>query len=184
MHAVLMAVVLFAQVSVERQVVKTTGAVGEALAASAREKLEDAAASIAKTEVNVARQAVKEAFPDAELGGADLDALAGFVLAEVAEVIESETGKINEQKTALKAAMKAAGVEPKSGAKFALKLSGDYAKAPKPLAEDATPAAMQQRLDELGAMADLNQRKKSSVLNAASAAAKKGAFLDVIKSLK
>jgi hypothetical protein len=186
MNTLLAALLLFAQtdVSVTREVVKTQEDLRDALASSAQEKLKDAAASISKAEVKVAREAVREAFPDVKLGASDLDALAGFVLAEVAEIIETETVKIDNQKRALRAAMKAAGIEPKEGAKYALKISGDYARAPEPLADDASPQAKQQRLDELGAMADLNGRRKASVLSAASNAVKKGAFLDVVKSLK
>lgn len=185
MHALLIAVTLFAQTSasVSRETVKSTADVRAALAPSAREKLEQAAVSIEKADVKTARAAVTKAFPGAELGAPELDALASFVLAEVAEVIGAESKKIDEQRTALRAAMKAAGVEPKAGAKYALKLSGDYAKAPEPLAADATPAAMQQRLDELGAMADLNQRRRTSI---ADAAWKKGhdVVLNSIRNLK
>ncbi|MEK6375188.1 MAG: hypothetical protein AABO58_21145 [Acidobacteriota bacterium] len=188
MHAFLIAVALFAQtdVSVDRQAVKAHPELHAALAPSAIEKLERAAASIAKVDVKSAQKAVKTAFPDAELSAADIDALASYVMSEAADIIAAETTKIDEQKRAVQEAMKAAGLEPKVGAKYALKLSGDYAKAPEPLGADAAPAAMQQRLEELGAMAELNQRRRTSVLDAADAARKKGhdVALNAIRNLK
>ncbi len=189
MHNFLLAVLLLAQtdVSVSREAVKAHADLGAALSSSARKKLEHAATSVgAKADVKVARDAVKKAFPDAELSAADIDALASFVMSEASVVIDAETKKINEQKAALREAMKAAGVEPAAGAKYALKLSGDYAKAPEPLGAGAPPAAMQQRLEELGAMAELNQRRRMTVLDAAEAAIKKGhdVSLNAIRNLK
>jgi hypothetical protein len=186
MHALLVALALFAQtgVSVTREAVKTQVDLREALASSARTKLDGAAASISTVDVKAARDAAKNAFPDAELGAAELDVLASYVLTQLAEIIDVESKKLDEQKDALRAAMKAAGVKPKAGAKYALKLSGDYAKAPEPLPDDATPAAMQQRLEELVAMGDLNARQRTGARNAAASALKKGASLDVLKALK
>jgi hypothetical protein len=188
MHAFLMTVAFFAQTSasVSREAVKAHAAVRAALAPSAIEKLEQAAGSMAKVDVKSAQNAVKTAFPDAELSAAEIDVLASYVMSEAAEIIAAETKKIDEQKTALRAAMKAAGVEPKAGAKYALKLSGDFARAPEPLGADAGPAAMQQRLEELGAMADLNQRRRASVIDLVEAARKKGhdVALNAIRNLK
>ena len=187
MHTFLMAIALFAQVSISREAVKAQSDLRAALAPEAREKLEHAAASIAKVDVKTAQKAVKSAFPDAELSAADLDALASYVMSEAATIIAAETTKIDEQKSALREAMKAAGVEPKTGAKYALKLSGDYAKAPEPLGSDAAPAAMQQRLEELNAMAELNQRRRASALDAAESGLKRvrgEAALNAIRNLK
>src|SRR5438874_1825784 len=148
MHALLMAIALFAQVSVTREAVvdpagdKTHLQIRDALAPSARQKLEDAGA---KVEVKTAREAVVKAFPDAKLSADTIDALAFYVMAESADTIVAEMRKIAEQRSALKAA----GVKTDAGAKYALKLSGDYAKAPEPLAADAKPEAMAQRLAEL-----------------------------------
>ena len=159
MHAFLMAVVLFAQtVSVTREAVmdpaaadKVQAQLHDALAPSAREKLQHAGA---KVEIKAAREAVAKAFPDAQLSADTVDALAFYVMSETSTTITAETKKIIEQRNALKAA----GVVVKTGAKFALRLSGDYATAPEPLADDAKPEAMAQRAAELAAMIDLNER--------------------------
>lgn len=188
MHAFLIAIALFAQVSVSREAVKGAPAdVRAALAPSALSKLEQAAASIEKVDVKSAQKAVKTAFPDAELSAADIDALASVVMSESAKTVDGETKKIDEQRVAVREAMKAAGIEPKADAKYALKLSGDYATAPKPLAADAPPAALLQRFEELTAMAELNRRKSRSLLDAAGAAARKSQHdvaMNAIRNLK
>ena len=163
MHAFLMAVVLFAQtVSVTREAVmdpaaadKVQAQLHDALAPSAREKLQHAGA---KVEIKAARDAVVKAFPDAQLSADTIDALAFYVMSETSARISGEMKRIAEQRNALRETMKTAGIEPKGSAKFALRISGDYATAPEPLADDVKPDAMAQRLSELGAMIDLNER--------------------------
>ena len=123
----------------------------DALAPSAREKLARAGA---KVEVKAARTAVTKAFPDAQLDADTVDALAFYVMSESMEKIAAETRKIVEQRNALKAA----GVKTDPSAKFALRLSNDYATAPEPLAADAKPEELAQRMAQLGAMHDLNER--------------------------
>jgi hypothetical protein len=154
-----------------------------ALAPSALAKLEDAAASLANVDVKSAQKAVKTTFPDAELSAADIDALASVVMSAAAKTIDAETKKIDEQNALVRKAMKAAGVEPKADAKVAVKFSGDYATAPKPLAADAPPAALLQRFGELTAMAELNQRKSRSVLEAA-AKSRHDVSMNAIRNLK
>jgi hypothetical protein len=185
MHAFLMAVALFAQVSVSREAVKATPAdVRGALAPSALSKLEEAAASIAKVDVKSAQKAVKTAFPDAELSAADIDALASVVMFAAAKNVDAETKKIDEQKAAVRDAMKAAGLEPKADAKAVVKLSGDYAAtAPKALAADAPPAALLQRFGELTAMAELNRRTSRGLLEAA-AKSRHDVSMNAIRNLK
>lgn len=194
MHAIVMAVILLAQVSiatvresaVSPDAAKTRADLRNVLTASAREKLEQAAPAGAKADIKTARVAVTKAFPGAELSDAELDALAFYVMSEGADLVSLETKKIDEQRDALRAAMKAAGIEPKATATYALKLSGDYAQAPAPLAAGATPAAMQQRYDELVAMGNLNRGRRTKIVDAAELARKKGhdIAMNAIRNLK
>jgi hypothetical protein len=162
MHSLLIAVALFAQVSVTREAVvdpaaadKTHAEIHDALAPSARQKLEHAGA---KVEIKTAREAVVKAFPETKLSADTIDALAFYVMSETSATIAAETKKITEQRSALLETMKAAGFQPKAPAKYALKISGDYATAPEQIPASAKPEEMSQRLAELAAMLDLNER--------------------------
>jgi len=167
MHALLIAVSLFAQVSISREAAvdpaaadKTYAALSDTLDPEARHKLDRVHV---KLDVKTAREAVAKALPEAKLSAEAVDALAFYVLSRSSERIAAETKKMTEQRNDLRAAMKAAGVEPKGAQKFAIRLSDNYGVAPEPLAADATPEQMAARLSELGALIDVNEKAVKSL---------------------
>lgn len=167
MHALLIAVSLFAQVSISREAAvdpaaadKTYAAMSASLDDEVRHKLDRVHVQM---DVKTAREAVTKALPGANLSPEATDALAFYVLSRSAERVAAETKRIAQQRDDLRAAMKAAGLKPEGSPKFAMRLSDDYAQAPEPLPADATPAAMAERLTALGAMIDVNTKALKTI---------------------
>lgn len=213
--AVLAAVPLFAQnVSVSRQAAVDTAAISKAhdalgakLSGAARQKLDDAASSFWKNadprtsmmKLSAgAREAITAAFSGAELGAPEIDALAGYVLAEGAlatdkdlRALAGELEKIEKQSDALRKQLTVDGKEPNVSVAKSAAAAPETIEAPESLADDATPEEKLKRLEELTSLSKSAAvktqslgDKRSKVSDLVSALMKKGVNDELLAKLK
>jgi hypothetical protein len=161
------------------------------LAPSARAKLDRAAAAFWKDAdakaspiklQTAARDAVTSAFPGAQLGAADIDALADYVLAQSSadaekdlRALAGEMKKIEEQKESLRKQLAASGNEPSLSVSKAAAVT--TLRAPSPLPAGATVEEKQKRLGELASLSELGVTRSQAVTE------KRAKTFDVLSAL-